>query len=262
MQAIRTHLLPSLAETSQLVRGTAVVIDVLRASTTIIQALRSGANEIWPFGEIEEAQDKARELAGSCLLAGERGGLKIDGFDLGNSPAEYTPEVVGQRTICFTTTNGTRALKHCKKASAILIGSFTNRKAVAGQLADAKVIHLVCAGTNGQITREDVLGAGAIARALDPDQNDCEIDDCTRLALAAWDELPIDSIEGDRSEATHSDKHAQRCERLSEELMLSQGGRNLVGIGQQHDIRRVAEIDVHDVVPRFQQESGTIRLID
>ena len=106
-----------MVDEAELADGLVVVIDVLRASTTLITALAAGAREIIPCVEVEQARDEAAQFAADeVLLAGEREALPIEGFDLGNSPAEYTPEQVAGKTIVFTTTNGTHALAKCGRA--------------------------------------------------------------------------------------------------------------------------------------------------
>src|SRR5438132_9688378 len=121
------HFLPTLMDPDELRDGTAVVIDVLRASTTICHALAAGAREVIPCLEVEEARRVAADNSGSRpMLGGEREGVRIEGFDLGNSPGEYRPDTVGGRTVVFTTTNGTRAMLGCRSARRVLIGSFVN----------------------------------------------------------------------------------------------------------------------------------------
>src|SRR5262245_17681938 len=99
------YLLPDLAEPAALAAKTVVVIDVLRATTTIVHALAAGAREVVPCLEVEEARQVAARLGKVAVLRGERGGVAIAGFDVGNSPAEYTRERVGGKTVVFTTTN-------------------------------------------------------------------------------------------------------------------------------------------------------------
>src|SRR5262249_62052189 len=110
---LHVHLLPTLAPPGALAGATAVVVDVLRATTTIVHALAAGCIAVRPVGEVEEARKLADSMrAGRVILAGEREGKKIPGFDHGNSPLEFTPESCRDRTLVLTTTNGTRALLH------------------------------------------------------------------------------------------------------------------------------------------------------
>jgi len=147
----------------------AVVIDVLRATTTMVHALAAGCDAIIPCLEIDEARRVASELQPARgLLAGERKGLPIEGFDLGNSPSSCTPELCSGRTLVMTTTNGTRAIGACAEADRVLIAAFVNRKATLDALkADGRPIHCVCSGTDGQVSLEDTLLAGALAQELD-----------------------------------------------------------------------------------------------
>ncbi|HCK42208.1 MAG TPA: 2-phosphosulfolactate phosphatase, partial [Planctomycetaceae bacterium] len=128
---IAVHYLPQFIAETELADQVVVVVDLLRASTTICQALASGATEVVPCLEVDETFLKAESYERShMVMGGERGGERISGFDLGNSPTEYSPDQVFDRTVLFTTTNGTRALAHAKLAKRILIGAAVNRKAL------------------------------------------------------------------------------------------------------------------------------------
>ena len=159
-RTIFAHLLADHCEAASLAGKTAVVIDVLRASTTIVHALAAGAQDILPCLTIPEAQQQAAQVGPAALLCGERDGIRIDGFDLGNSPAEYTPDRVGGRRLVLTTTNGTRALQHASAAERVWIAAFVNLSSIAARLRDAEQVVLLCSGTRGEITREDTLLAG------------------------------------------------------------------------------------------------------
>jgi len=163
------HLLPGLVPTGALAGGVAVVIDVLRATTSMVHALAAGSDAVIPCLEIDEARRVAADLRPvRGLLAGERKGAPIEGFDLGNSPSTFTPELCSGRTIVMTTSNGTRAIGASAAAERILIAAFVNRKATVDALkADGRPIHLICAGTDGQVSLEDTLLAGALAQDLD-----------------------------------------------------------------------------------------------
>jgi phosphosulfolactate phosphohydrolase-like enzyme len=174
--------------------GIAVVIDVIRASTTIITALANNAAGVIPTAAIETARAQAASLGSTTLLGGERGGIRIDGFHLGNSPREYTQDRVAGHLIVFTTTNGTAALAACEPAAVAMIGSLVNRTAVATAARTAaqrhnSVVHLVCAGVERLVADEDLLGAGAIidaAQTLFPgDQFDEPAIDARERFLAA-----------------------------------------------------------------------------
>lgn len=129
-------------------------------------ALANGAAAVEAFGEPEDARHRAREIG--ALTAGERHAHRIDGFDLGNSPLEFTRERVQGRVICATTTNGTRALLAAAGASRIFVAGLVNLSATveAIRVTDASVVHLICAGTDGHESLEDTACADAIAAAL------------------------------------------------------------------------------------------------
>jgi 2-phosphosulfolactate phosphatase len=238
-RSINVHLLPALVEPAELAGKAVVVIDVLRATTTIIHALAAGANDVIPLLEVDEAREIAIGMPSEGVLGGERGGKRIAGFNLGNSPLEYTPAAVGGKTLIFTTTNGTRAMLRCKLARRILIAGFVNFSAVCRELATEEQIEIVCAGTNGHVTREDTLLAGAIVeeagQALRNDQ--------AEIAADAW-RTAVGTLSG--------------RDPLAAALRESHGGRNLIEIGQGDDIDLAAQIDRFDIVPEL--NVGTWRI--
>ncbi len=245
---IRTCLLPVLSQPEDFSGSTAVILDILRASSTITTALYSGAAAVIPCQEIDEAQELAGELGeafdSGVLLGGERMGVMIDGFDLDNSPARYSADVVAGKQIVFTTSNGTRALKRAIQADRILIGSFLNLAAVVKELSQSSgVVYLVCAGTDGAITGEDCLCAGAIAAGLQEITNDkLTLDDATRMVVDYY-QAQI-SNPGD----------------LLTAMRASQGGRNLIQRGFEEDIRLCSERNCYAVLAEYCHESGNIRL--
>lgn len=240
---IDVFLLPTLAEPEELRGRTCVVIDVLRATTTVIHALAAGATQVMPCLEIDEARRMAAEIGPSAILGGERAGGKIAGFDLGNSPAEYVPATVGAKTLVFTTTNGTRALARCKQAQRVLIGGFVNFSAVCDEISNADQIALVCGGTDGTVTREDALLAGAIVTELKR-AGPAVLNDQAEIAADAWQTAV--RILTDRP--------------LGMTLRDSRGGRNLIGIGHENDIDLAAQIDRFDIVPELDLATWRIRL--
>lgn len=143
------------------------VFDVLRATTTILTALNNGASSVVPVAEIEEALG-LRAKNSQLLLAGERGGLRIEGFDFGNSPREFLSANVSGRQIAITTTNGTRALRACSHASEIWIGSLRNISGLAQKLLASPLdeILIICAGTAEEASVEDTIAAGALCERL------------------------------------------------------------------------------------------------
>jgi len=143
-----------------------VVIDVLRATSTIARALASGARNIYPAAGVEAARELALEL-GDALLCGERMGVMPEGFDLGNSPLEYTEEKVSGRDLVLATTNGTKALEIHSDALELYAASLLNAKAVAEKLiVSGKDVILVCAGQDGAFGAEDAICAGLIAEKI------------------------------------------------------------------------------------------------
>lgn len=167
-----------------------VVFDVLRATSTMVTALGNGATSIIPVAEISEALG-IRQHRPDVLLAGERGGVRIEAhltggeeFDLGNSPREFTAQRIKGRTIAMTTTNGTRALRACVPASAVLLGSFLNLRATADFIRNKYPFHLllVCGGTLDQSAYEDLLGAGALCDLVWPEYGSGAVADSAHIA--------------------------------------------------------------------------------
>lgn len=248
---LSVHVLPALFEPSDLAGGIAVVTDVLRATTTVAYALNNGARGIIPCESIDEAV-ALREVGGATgelLLGGERGGEPISGFDLGNSPSEWSRSVVADREIAFTTTNGTRALLRSVIADRILTGAFANLGAVCELLlTDSRPIHIVCAGTVGKISTEDCLFAGAVIDGLlgsntartDSAAEDFELCDAAQLVHSHWKQAS-ESPDG-----------------LFQAMKAGSGGRNLMRLGLEADIRTAAALDQVDLVPEYLPQSRRI----
>jgi 2-phosphosulfolactate phosphatase len=230
---VQVHLLPHLALPGCLEGGVAVVIDVLRASTTIVHALAAGCSVARPCLEVDEARALAGQMrVGRVILAGERGGVPLPGFDLGNSPSEYTPKLCRGNTLVLTTTNGTRALLRAVEADRVLVAAFVNFSAVCEQLrADPRPIHIICAGTDGHITLEDTLLAGALVDFLS-EHVQARLNDSARLA---WDCF---------------ENHGKM---LLGALEVSHGGVNLKRLGYDEDIRSAAQVDLFTLVPELRR---------
>lgn len=170
---------------------TAVVIDVLRATTVITTALDNGAREVIPVKTVEEAQN----LYATCdnaLRGGERNALKIEGFDLGNSPLEYKKKTVEGKTLILTTTNGTNALNNIKGADEVVLACFRNAEAMANHLVGlshrgSRDIIIVCAGTEGRFSLDDGLCAGMLIELL-KQKTEVETDDLGLLLNRFYNE--------------------------------------------------------------------------
>lgn len=168
---------------------TVVVIDVLRATSTMITALMHGVREIIPVVEIVDAlEKKGGFLPSEVLLCGERSAGIIPGFDLGNSPFEYTDKRVGGKTLIMSTTNGTRTISNAGSAKRVILASFLNAGAVASYLQNEQDIVLFCSGTNGRYSADDALCAGYIASMLAHD-HPLEMCDLTQTLQLFCDSL-------------------------------------------------------------------------
>jgi len=231
---VQVHLLPGLVPCGGLKDGIAVVIDVLRATTTIIHALARGCTAVRPCAEIAEAQELAGQMrAGRVLLGGERNGSPLPGFDLGNSPGEYTCKVCKGTTLVLTTTNGTRALLRAAEAARTLVAGFVNFSAVCEQLRqDPRPVHMVCAGTDGEVSLEDTLLAGALVDHL-CDVSEVRLNDGARIA---WDCF---------------ENHGRV---LQGALEVGKGGAKLRGLGYDEDIRAAAQVDQFALVPELRHD--------
>lgn len=161
------------------VRGkVVVVIDVLRATTVVTLALQNGAKSVIPMQTPEEVLEKRNQMnSPSVLTGGERNAVKIEGFDLGNSPEEYTPSVVNGKDILFTTSNGTAALLATEGAQDVLLGCFLNVSSLVEKVLSANTdVAIICAGTNSDFSLDDGICAGMliyqISRRVPVDTND------------------------------------------------------------------------------------------
>jgi len=234
------HLVPQLVEPTRLRGGIAVAIDVLRATTTIVHALAAGCVCVRPCGEIDEAKTLAASLnPNTTLLAGERGGEPIAGFDLGNSPSEYTSKKCKGKTLVLTTSNGTRAILRALEAERVLIASFVNFSAVCEQLQrDPRPVHIVCAGSEGEPCMEDTLLAGALVEFFCEEMNPT-LNDSARLA---WDCF---------------ENHGRI---LLGSLNVCQAGEHLRSLGMGDDIALCAEVDKFALVPEVCRDPLRIEL--
>lgn len=247
---LHVYRLPGDIDPPRLARGAAVIIDILRASTTMLHALAAGANEIAPCLEVEEALALAAAMPReSYVLGGERGGVLIPGFDLGNTPTDYTPERVGGKTVIFTTTNGTRTMLRATHARRVLIGAFNNASAVLREIEREDQIHLLCAGSNDRVTIDDVLFAGMLAARLTAD--------CSRPLNAAAEEARQTWL--DAIPSPYALGQSPPVELLASELGRGLAGQKLAQLGLAADVHTAARIDRFDLVAEFHAASRRVR---
>jgi 2-phosphosulfolactate phosphatase len=166
-----------------------VVIDVLRATSTIITALNNGAKGVIPVEDMGEASRISQSVnSDNFLLCGEKDGVKIEGYDMGNSPLEYTPEAVKGKTLIFNTTNGTKAIKKSLGSETIYIASFMNLETIVNALRkNSHDIVLLCAGWKGRLALEDTLLAGAIIYKLNDGILSEDAPDGAKVAFGLYD---------------------------------------------------------------------------
>ncbi|ALS15398.1 2-phosphosulfolactate phosphatase family protein [Clostridium butyricum] len=169
---------------SKLENKIAVVIDMFRATSVIVTALNNGCEEVIPFLTIEETLESSEELnREEYILGGERRAVKIDGFDLSNSPLEYTKEVVEDKKVLITTTNGTRTLTKSNSAKRIIIAAMINAKAVADKLLEINEdVVIINAGTNGNFSMDDYICSGYIINEMLKVDNQIELTDISKTA--------------------------------------------------------------------------------
>ena len=160
-----------------------VVIDILRATTTMVVAYENGANSVVPVEHLEDALSYREK---GYLIAGERNGVKVEGFDMGNSPQEFTKNIVEGQNIVLSTTNGTKAINACSAAKFRYVSSFRNIDAMAKTIIENNLdVLLFCAGWKDKFNLEDTVFAGSWAQQL-IDKGFTTNDDATRMACSLW----------------------------------------------------------------------------
>jgi 2-phosphosulfolactate phosphatase len=239
---ITTSLLPAVSDCPE-PTDAAVVIDVLRATSVMATALSAGANQIITCREVDTAIEIADRLDPRPLLCGERNCVLIPGFDFGNSPAEYTIDNVSGKTLVLTTTNGTAAIETAASAPQVVVASFLNLSAVVEALQSYQTIRLICAGTNGFLSNEDILLAGALIACCETRYGAGSDGDASILATQLWRSwFPVDRYPADR---------LPNPDDLTASMRETRGGRNLIRVGFERDIDRCAAVDSLTVVPRL-----------
>jgi 2-phosphosulfolactate phosphatase len=208
--------------------ATVVVIDVCRATTTMVEALAHGATRIFPTASAEDAVKLASSLGREdTVLCGERKAIKIEGFDLGNSPAEFTREAVGGKRLVMSTTNGTAAIAEVNEASRVMVCALTNLGATASAVQDDERLVLLCAGREGRFALEDALCAGRLLAHLGAGKkNGPTLSDAARAAVALAKAVTPDVAF----------------------LRSTAAGRSLEAIGLVGDLEICGEVDRHSIV--------------
>jgi len=207
MKSLEVCLTPALLPLFDLEGKIAVIIDIFRATTSICYGIENGAEAIIPVAEVHECI-AYRDKGFDHLLAAERNGEVVEGFDFGNSPFSYTSEKVGGKTIVLTTTNGTHALHQSVKAKRIVIGSFLNLNTLCSWLAEQpESVILVCAGWKNNFNLEDTLYAGAVTHLL-TGKGSYRPDDAAIAALDLYT-LAKDDLNGYLKKTSHSERLKQ-----------------------------------------------------
>jgi 2-phosphosulfolactate phosphatase len=213
---------------------TVVVLDVLRATTTIIAALKNGAREIIPVESVDFAvKVSGGSSSGQTLLAGERNTKMIEGFVLGNSPLEFSQEAIAGKSIIHYTTNGSKAIVKAKFAENLFIGSFNNVSALAGLLLKlGNDVEILCAGSNGMFCIEDTVCAGWLISKIMEEKEDLILSDAAKASLVL------------------KKHHGKKVLKMLKE---SEHGRVLIENGFEEDLNVAAKIDSTDIIPVFSQ---------
>lgn len=244
MQTIKVFLSNSfIGDELSLKDKNVVIVDVLRATTTIASALASGAKEVIPVDNVSTAARIAKGT-GNSLLGGERNGLKVEGFNLGNSPQEYTEEIVKDKSIVFSTTNGTTSILKAKYARNCILASFTNMSRVIEEIHSLKDdLMIICSGKSGDFCLEDAICAGKLITGLLTKNGSYEIND---------PEIAVQSL------ALHFLGERPTEEKVLKALESSSSGKHLSELGLIADIEYSSKLDSNPVLPLYR--NGIIRL--
>ena len=213
-----------------------VVIDVLRCTSSMINALANGARRIIPVKTVREAY-RLKSKYPEYLLAGERGGTKPEDFDFGNSPLEFTREKVHDKTLIFTTTSGTAALSRCRTAKSVLIASFLNVSSAASRAIktasrEERGISIVLSGRRGHFSLEDFLCGGAVIEKLT--EHDVILSDSAFASLLSFQ---------------------QAKDSLLSQILKGEHAQNLVKLGFEEDVKFCCQVDLFDIAPSLKNDA-------
>jgi 2-phosphosulfolactate phosphatase len=232
-------LTPGEATSSDFADRTVVMIDILRASSTIVHALSEGAKSIYPVASIEEALRLANTFGrDEVLLCGERRCLPIEGFDLGNSPREFTRDRVAGKTLVMSTTNGTSVISLATGASRVVVGSLLNAGAIVDDLVRTGADPvLLCAGREKRFALEDAACAGILAsRLMDARPGDWKLNDGALAALALAREFGV----------------------KASLFRMTAAGHGIIAAGLEEDLEFCARMDLLDAVPVLHERNITL----
>ena len=221
----------------------AIAVDVLRATTTMATVLASGGEAVQVFSDLDQLIQVSEQWPQERRLrAGERGGAKVDGFDLGNSPLDCTPERVQGRRLFISTTNGTRALQRVQDAPIVLAAAFVNRAAVVQYVLNQQpeTVWIVGSGWEGSYSLEDTACSGAIAHSLLQQTN-----------------LPLEDLAGNDEVVAAIALYLQWQDRLLELFYQASHGKRLLRLNCNEDLKYCAQTDILNVLP-IQQEPGVL----
>ncbi len=234
-------LSPLNADELYFTQKTTVVIDVLRASTTVIAALSNGAKEVIPVGTVEFAVKVSGGMfGGQTLIGGERNTKRIEGFALGNSPLEYTREAVENKTIVFYTTNGSKAIARAKFSNDLFVCSFNNLLGMAQHLVKLnKDVEILCAGHNNLFSLEDTVCAGMLVERIKRLNRSAKISDSSIAAQVLYEKF------GDN---------------ILKMLENAEHGKRLIQNGFKKDIEYCSHYNITKNIPYF--DGNALRLLD
>lgn len=229
---LNVFLSPVIVDELYFTGKTTVVIDVLRATSTIITAINNGAKEIVPVASVEFAVKVSGGMfGGQTLLGGERNTKKIEGFALGNSPFEYSAEIVSGKSIVFYTTNGTKSIAKAKYSENLLCTSFLNISSVVDYLTSLnKDVEIICSGRNNYFSLEDSVCAGMLVTKLQNHFKDSELNDSAKAAKVLYDQFG---------------------ENILSMLRLTDHGKILIENGFEPDLEYCSNIDMFDTIPYY-----------
>lgn len=238
---LNVFLSPVIVDELYFTNKTTVVIDVLRATSTIVTAINNGAREVVPVASVEFAVKVSGGMfGGQILLGGERNTKKIEGFALGNSPFEYSNDVVEGKSIVFYTTNGTKSIVKAKYSENLFTCSFLNISAIAKHIITLNTdVEIVCAGRNSYFSIEDSICAGMLIAKISKVKSDSFLNDSGKAVLTLYE------------------KYGSNLNKMMRE---SDHGKILLENGFEADLEYCSSIDILDVVPVY--KNGVLKKLN